>query len=160
MLMFAVMCLVGAVLLAKPFPETPTGRRLHQILIETPARWLSSGRAKQLLRALVMISILCWAAPHGVPPIALPLDALASFELSTLVEVAAALAALSASALLTSGRTIRSARRFVLAAMRRCGCLLRPRARSERSCPTRRAPTRPSATDEGEPGRQWAFAIA
>jgi hypothetical protein len=149
-----VMCLWGALLFAKLFPETPTGRRLHEVFVEAPALWLSGRRARRLFWTVVLVAFLSLALFNGVPPVALPLDSLiATLEANTVLDVAAALCALSAGAMLPACRSL-------LAQARRRLALARPRARSGRRCPARQAATRSSPADDGEPGRPWAFALA
>jgi hypothetical protein len=156
-----VMCLWGALLFAKLFPETPTGRRLHEVLVEAPARWISGRRAKRLFWTFVLVALLSLALSRGFPPVALPLDSLiATLEANSLLDVAAALGALSAGAMLSQGRAVWSACRSLLAQARRRLAFARPRARSGRRCPARQAATRSSPADDGEPGRPWAFALA
>jgi hypothetical protein len=161
MLVYVLICIMAATAFANLFPETPTGRILHRMLVEAPARWLSELNPRRLLVAAltvaVLILLLTYIAPLGVP---FDLAISAAFDTTAYLEIMATLAA--SAVLLRSRAAWLTLRTRVARLWRRVAVT---QIRRLRSRPARRAPARPAVgrrarQEDEDPGRAWAFAVA
>lgn len=141
---------ISALVLMLAFPKTPTGKWLHRILVEAPARFfmtLTWAKAGQLLISLAVVMLLVSAGPEG-------------FALMTAAGVDAALLEVMlafwlASVSGTVAGAWRTGVRITANMLRRAGAAIRPRNNRARSPRRRHRPQRKN-DDKAEPG--WAFA--
>jgi hypothetical protein len=86
-----------AILIARLFPATPTGRWLHLHLVELPLRYASAVETKHLV--FVLIGLFAWQAFAVAAPLDLAL--VAAWDLAIYVD---AVACVSAAALIARGK--------------------------------------------------------
>ena len=141
---------IPALALMLAFPETPTGKWLHRILVEAPARFLADFTWAKFGRTLLVAGAITLLVLMG--PEMLLLLAASGLDAAALVEVMLIVWAASVSggfvgAWRRAARLFSGIARFAIAALARPGHSRAPRRRKYR-------PQRQKTDDE--PG--WAFA--
>jgi hypothetical protein len=140
---------ISALVLMLAFPKTPTGKWLHRILVEAPARFFADftwAKLGQLAISLAVVMFLVSAGPEGIALLtAAGVDA-AMLEVMLAVWLASA-----------SGGVVgasRTAIRFIARLLERARYVLMPRNRAR--TPRRRKYRPQRKNDDHEP--DWAFA--
>ncbi|MDQ3144554.1 MAG: hypothetical protein M3Q57_06705 [Pseudomonadota bacterium] len=115
-----------AILIARLFPTTPTGRWLHLTLVEIPVDWLSRVERKHVIFLLIMLL----AGPSLALALPVELALLYAFDLSVYLDVVVAVGTLGAAsrAKLVWARFETAVARAVAPAKILVGVTPRPRA--------------------------------
>lgn len=142
---------ISALVLMLAFPETPTGKWLHRILVEAPARFFTDLTWVKLGRILLASGAVVLLASMG--PEMLLLMAASGLDAAALVEVMLIVWAASVSGGVT-GLARRAAQLFSGAARIVSTVLTRP----ARSRAPRRNARRPQSKDDDQAEPGWAFA--
>jgi hypothetical protein len=140
--------MISAVALMLAFPETPTGKWLHRILVEAPARFLSDFTWAKAGQALITLSIVMFLISIGPEGIALLTAAGVD---AAMLEVMLTIWLVSVSR--GAGSVWRGAERFVARSVQLVRTIVLPRNRQQSH---RRRKLRPQRKDDDEPG--WVFA--
>jgi hypothetical protein len=139
---------ISALVLMLAFPETPTGKWLHRILVEAPSQCLMEFSWAKLGRTLLLggaFALIAFMGPEMMLLLAASgMDAAALLEVMLIIWLAAVSGGVTAA--------WRTARRIVTGVVRLVGRVSRNRSRAPRR---RRQPQRKN-DDQGEPG--WALA--
>jgi hypothetical protein len=130
-----------AVLIAKSFPATPTGRWLHLYLVEVPLQSASRLETKHLV--FVLIGLFAWQAFALAVPIDLAL--VAAWDLAIYVD---AVACVSTVALITRGKAALSVLKAKIA--RISNSLRPPRPAGKRQRRAKSVKPSPASNDDDE----------
>jgi hypothetical protein len=133
--------LVLALLAARLFPETPTGRWLNHIMVDLPVIWMSRVERKHVIFLVVVLFAI-----QGLVAVA-PLDMalVAAWDASAYIDLVFAVWTVAiATRGMAAGRHLKSGLRAVSARARRRFAARRTRRRSVRTRP----PVRPANDDD------------
>ena len=152
-----IYALAAVLLIAKLFPQTPSGKLINRLLVEAPARWLADASPGTMALSVVTCSILLLLS------FSLPFDLalLAAVDITGYLEI---LAGISASLVLLGGRNLISGVRTLLSRVpARLAGVMRPVFRSDRAARrsrTRPVAARPHSSDEDAPATWATLAFA